>query len=319
MPGLSSEDWVFLFLGRWKMKIGIHKESRVMKLFFSLSFLIHLSFFSVATLLFSNFKMDPLPTVHVEVFLYPWVSEEKPTKAPIKKEEKEILPPSSPKVEVRETSVRKLPVNEPSVNELPAKELLVKELPVKELLAKELLAEEPPVSEPAIDEPAGSEPNPVPLEDRTEEVRGEEEERGKVEPIFQATNSVPGLPKDNHSVPQVPSPLTTPSEEESKEIVKYSSLSEGEIALIHPKYVENPKPFYPREARKKGYQGEVVLRVEILSNGRVGQMEVKKSSGHEILDRSALSAVKQWKFLPAKRGENAIPLWVNIPIKFQLQ
>jgi len=46
---------------------------------------------------------------------------------------------------------------------------------------------------------------------------------------------------------------------------------------------------------------------------------VKKSSGHEILDHSALSAVKQWKFFPAKKGENAIALWVNIPIKFQLQ
>jgi protein TonB len=51
----------------------------------------------------------------------------------------------------------------------------------------------------------------------------------------------------------------------------------------------------------------------------VGQVEVKKSSGHEILDRSALSAVKQWKFFPAKRGEIAIASWVNIPVKFQLQ
>jgi protein TonB len=63
----------------------------------------------------------------------------------------------------------------------------------------------------------------------------------------------------------------------------------------------------------------VVLKVEVLSSGLVGQVEVKKSSGHEILDHSALSAVKQWKFFPAKRGENAIAFWVNIPIKFQLQ
>ena len=54
-------------------------------------------------------------------------------------------------------------------------------------------------------------------------------------------------------------------------------------------------------------------------NGRVGQIEVKKSSGHEMLDRSALTTVKQWRFIPAKKGDDAIPLWVNIPIKFQLQ
>jgi protein TonB len=50
----------------------------------------------------------------------------------------------------------------------------------------------------------------------------------------------------------------------------------------------------------------------------VGQVEVKKSSGYEVLDQSALVAVKQWRFIPARKGEVAIPFWVNIPIKFQL-
>jgi protein TonB len=95
--------------------------------------------------------------------------------------------------------------------------------------------------------------------------------------------------------------------------------SSGSGAGAHPKYAENPKPPYPEEARERGYQGEVLLRVEVLSNGRVGQIEVKRSSGHEILDRSALNTVKQWKFIPAKKGEETVSLWVNIPIRFQLQ
>lgn len=86
-----------------------------------------------------------------------------------------------------------------------------------------------------------------------------------------------------------------------------------------PSYAENPKPIYPHEAKEKGHEGEVVLRVEVLANGRVGQIEIKKSSSHELLDRSALTAVKQWRFIPAKKGEVAIPLWVNIPVRFQLQ
>jgi protein TonB len=86
-----------------------------------------------------------------------------------------------------------------------------------------------------------------------------------------------------------------------------------------PRYAENPKPIYPQEAKEKGHEGEVVLRVEVLSNGRVGQIEVRRSSGYESLDRSALTTVKQWRFIPAKKGDIAIPLWVNIPIKFQLQ
>jgi protein TonB len=59
--------------------------------------------------------------------------------------------------------------------------------------------------------------------------------------------------------------------------------------------------------------------VEVLANGRVGRVELKKSSGYEILDRSALNAVKEWKFIPANKGNGSIPSWVNIPIKFQLQ
>ncbi len=62
----------------------------------------------------------------------------------------------------------------------------------------------------------------------------------------------------------------------------------------------------------------MILKVEVLPNGRVGQIEVKDSSGYELLDRSALTAVKRWKFIPAKKGEAPISLWVNIPIKFQL-
>jgi TonB family protein len=86
-----------------------------------------------------------------------------------------------------------------------------------------------------------------------------------------------------------------------------------------PRYAENPKPPYPLEARERGYQGEVLLKVQVLTNGKVGQIEVKRSSGHEILDQSALYTVKQWKFIPARKGEDTIPMWVNIPIKFQLQ
>jgi len=86
-----------------------------------------------------------------------------------------------------------------------------------------------------------------------------------------------------------------------------------------PRYGENPKPPYPQEARNKGYQGKVVLKVEVLPNGRVGEIEVKESSGYEGLDQSALDTVKKWRFIPATKGGVAIPCWVNIPITFQLQ
>jgi protein TonB len=104
-----------------------------------------------------------------------------------------------------------------------------------------------------------------------------------------------------------------------------SGLGEGEegfgwglSGVSSPRYAQNPKPLYPQEAREKGYQGKVLLRVEVLANGRVGQVALKKTSGCEALDRSALTAVKEWRFIPARKGEVAVPVWVVIPIKFQL-
>ena len=85
-----------------------------------------------------------------------------------------------------------------------------------------------------------------------------------------------------------------------------------------PRYGENPKPSYPQEARNKEYQGQVLLKVEVLPNGRVGDVLVKESSDYEVLDQSALETLKKWRFIPAQKGGVAIPCWVNIPIKFQL-
>jgi len=90
------------------------------------------------------------------------------------------------------------------------------------------------------------------------------------------------------------------------------------LPLVGPKYYRNPKPRYPRIARRQGYEGIVVLKVEILPNGRVGEIRVKKSSGHRMLDRSALNTVKRWKFIPARRGEDPIGMWAEIPIRFEL-
>jgi protein TonB len=266
-----------------------------MKLFFSISFLIHLAFFSMASILSLNSKTDSLPILHVEVTLYPRMTEEKKAKVSIKKEEKKVLPSLSSGIEVSEhishlkTQVMSnVPVSSPWIE--------VKENPVNDL-------------------------PPLPIEDKKEETRDEEEQVEKNPIVLASLNPETVLTTQRESPSEpVLSPFQSPSpEEETKQVAKYPSLSEGEVVLIHPKYAENPKPLYPREARKKGFQGEVVLKVEVLSNGLVGQVEVKKSSGHEILDRYALSAVKHWKFFPAKRGESAISFWVNIPIKFQLQ
>ena len=99
----------------------------------------------------------------------------------------------------------------------------------------------------------------------------------------------------------------------------WGESGDSKFGVFSPGYAENPKPAYPLEARERGSQGEVLLKVKVLPNGRVGEVVVEKSSGFEVLDQSALVTVKKWRFIPARKGKVAIPCYVNIPIKFQLR
>lgn len=84
-------------------------------------------------------------------------------------------------------------------------------------------------------------------------------------------------------------------------------------------YLNNPRPPYPMVARRMGYNGKVILNVEVLAEGRAGQVLLHQSSGYEILDKSALQTVKTWKFSPAKRFGQPVTQWFLVPIKFSLE
>lgn len=88
---------------------------------------------------------------------------------------------------------------------------------------------------------------------------------------------------------------------------------------VRPRYLDTPSPVYPAEARSRGYEGTTLLTVEVLANGRVGQVLVKKSSGHVVLDRSALRAVQSWRFEPARIKRIPHAMTVDIPIRFSLE
>lgn len=86
-----------------------------------------------------------------------------------------------------------------------------------------------------------------------------------------------------------------------------------------PAYLNNKPPEYPSMARKRGFEGKVILRVRVLSSGNPEELEIKDSSGYDILDEAALRAVREWKFKPATRGGKPVDSWVEIPIRFELR
>ena len=84
-------------------------------------------------------------------------------------------------------------------------------------------------------------------------------------------------------------------------------------------YLDNPAPVYPAVSRRLGEQGKVVLRVFVEADGRPARMEVRTGSGSPRLDDAAMDAVRRWKFVPARRGQEAVGAWVLVPLDFQLK
>lgn len=77
-------------------------------------------------------------------------------------------------------------------------------------------------------------------------------------------------------------------------------------------------PVYPLLARRRGWEGLVLIRVELDQSGQVTQAEAILSSGHKALDSAALSAVEKARFAPATRDGRRIPSSVVVPVRFAL-
>jgi protein TonB len=84
-------------------------------------------------------------------------------------------------------------------------------------------------------------------------------------------------------------------------------------------YLNNPVPAYPMVARRMGWQGRVVLNVEVLASGLPGQVKLHQSSGHDVLDNAALQAVRGWRFVAARHGGQVVSKWFLVPIPFILK
>ncbi|HEY0063815.1 MAG TPA: TonB family protein [Telluria sp.] len=77
-------------------------------------------------------------------------------------------------------------------------------------------------------------------------------------------------------------------------------------------------PAYPREARRLGQKGSVELKFMIDTDGSVSEAEVQTSSGHVLLDNAGLAAIRQCKFLPARKDGQVIPSWHAVSYSWAL-
>jgi protein TonB len=85
-----------------------------------------------------------------------------------------------------------------------------------------------------------------------------------------------------------------------------------------PRLVREVKAAYTDEARRRNISGDVVLEIVVRSNGTVGDVRVLQGLGAG-LEQTAIQAVRQWTFQPAKRKGVPVDVLVEVAVEFTVR
>ncbi len=109
---------------------------------------------------------------------------------------------------------------------------------------------------------------------------------------------------------QPPSPSVKPASGRPTRIRMVSTLSQANLIYA-------PSPIYPPLAKTARLQGTVVLEAIISKDGRISSLNV--ISGHPLLIRAAIDAVKQWRYRPTLLNGEPVEVETTITVNFRLR
>ncbi len=108
------------------------------------------------------------------------------------------------------------------------------------------------------------------------------------------------------------------SKEPGKDATTFYSKA-GALTPAKARAFRNRPPHYPRRSIELNQEGVVLLHVLVNSKGEAAEVKVKNTSGFPLLDESAVTAIRKWKFEPAKIGAIAVDFEVDIPVRFSIE
>ncbi|HNW23865.1 MAG: energy transducer TonB [Candidatus Cloacimonas sp.] len=85
-----------------------------------------------------------------------------------------------------------------------------------------------------------------------------------------------------------------------------------------PVVIGKIEPVYPEFAKRNKLQGTVILEVEVLKDGSIREIRVRRGIGGG-LDEAAIEAVRKVKFQPGKSSGQPVDCMVIIPVEFKIQ
>jgi TonB family protein len=85
-----------------------------------------------------------------------------------------------------------------------------------------------------------------------------------------------------------------------------------------PTLVKEIRPNYTDAARRQAIEGDVVLEIVVRNDGSVGNVRVRRTLGAG-LEQKAIEAVRQWRFIPARRHGSPVDVVVDVSVEFKLR
>ena len=84
----------------------------------------------------------------------------------------------------------------------------------------------------------------------------------------------------------------------------------------HP--VVRVPPVYPYQARERGIEGVVQVKLLVNANGSVGQVQILDARPKGMFEDAVMKSVPQWRFNPGKIEGKAVTAWVVTAVRFDL-
>lgn len=76
--------------------------------------------------------------------------------------------------------------------------------------------------------------------------------------------------------------------------------------------------YYPRIAQIRNWEGTVILSLNIEKNGKIKNIFISSSSGHDVLDNAALEAINKIKIINFQKNIIAQKQTIHLPVTYQL-
>lgn len=105
---------------------------------------------------------------------------------------------------------------------------------------------------------------------------------------------------------------------EAKEAGAPGKLDATQEINLKPGLAAFQQPEYPRLARKRGWEGVVLVEVSVDAQGRSISLKIVESSGYPVLDQAALQALQNASYTPAAGINGPVEGTLEVAVRFEI-